>query len=657
MAAEAPEVTVVIPTRNRVGSLAQALHSVLGQVGVSLEVVVVDEASSDGTFSFLAGVSDARVRVVRHDVPLGPAAARNRGIELADGEWVGFLDDDDLWAPQKLRSQLDAVSAVPGCGWACVSAVHVDPGLRVLGGMQIADGEGILERLLVHNAIPGGGSGVIARTELLNEIRGFNEDLGAGEDWECWIRLAERSRLAVVDRPLLAYRMEVHSMSHDVERQQREEAKVRALHADLAHRTEAEDDPEQRERHYARQEMRSGKRLGPAGRLARLGLRSGSRGSLLLALAALVAPRQALGLSAVRARRRFGGTWIATAREWLAAYAQPRLAALAWTKAVGYDDIPRLVGGDARVFTSERLSSWPVAMRYLVAALRMTGYLIARRPEVVIVTNPPVFSALQAALYRKLTGAKLVLDSHPNAFGLRERRWALLTPLHRWVTPRSDAILVTTPALARQVDELGGRGVVMHEAPPDWSVSPPGKLRSPPRALVVTTFEVDDPVEEVLEAGRLLADLDFRVTGDTGRLDSEVMARVADSITFTGWLRWDDYRAELDAADVVICLTTDTESVMRAAAEAVYAECVLVSSDFPVARQYFPSAIFCTNEAAEIAAAVRHAVAEHEQLRGELDSPRLRQEQTWWSQLGALEEALDVRLGPSRAPGRGAAGS
>lgn len=638
--------------------MAQALDSVLGQEDVAVQAVVVDEGSSDGTPGYLVGLSDARVRVVRHDVPRGPAAARNRGIELAAGEWVGFLDDDDLWAPGKLRAQLDAAAEVPGCGWACVSAVHVDPWLRVVGGMRIADGEGILERLIVHNAIPGGGSGVIARTQLLKELGGFRGDLAAGEDWECWIRLAGRSPLAVVDRPLVAYRMDTHSMSHDVERQEREEARVRELHAGLAQRLGKGDaDDEQRVRHYARQEMRSGRRRSPALRLARLGLRPGFRRHLPLALAALLAPRRALGLSAGRTRRGFGGEWGRAADAWLRPYAETHVACLAWTKAVGFDDIARLAGGDSRVFTSERLSGWPVAVRYVVAAVGMTTYLMRHRPDVVVVTNPPVFSALQAALYRKLSASKLVLDSHPNAFGLRERRWAALTPVHRWVTPKSDAVLVTTPALAKEVDDLGSRGVVMHEGPPEWSLGRAGPLRSPPRALVVTTFEVDDPVEEVLQAGRLLADLDFRVTGDTRRLDPGLLDQAPDSITFTGWLRWDEYRAELAAADVVLCLTTDTESVMRAAAEAVYAERVLVSSDFPVARRYFPSAIFCRNEPEEIAAAVRHAVSNHERLRNELEGPRVRQEQVWRSQLAELESVLGLRLSPPIEPARATEGS
>src|SRR5947209_3023883 len=101
-----PEVTVVIPTHNRRARLAVTLRTALEQVDVDHEVVVIDEASSDGTADFLAAVHDRRVRVVRHEPAQGLPAARNAGIAVAQGRWVAFLDDDDLWAPDKLASQL-----------------------------------------------------------------------------------------------------------------------------------------------------------------------------------------------------------------------------------------------------------------------------------------------------------------------------------------------------------------------------------------------------------------------------------------------------------------------------------------------------------------------------------------------------------------------
>src|SRR5690349_9916448 len=98
-----PEVTVVVPTRDRHARLAATLAGVLRQRDVDLEVVVVDEASSPP----VGASADPRVRVLRHDEPQGVARARNAGLSAAQGAWVAFCDDDDLWGPEKLRRQLD----------------------------------------------------------------------------------------------------------------------------------------------------------------------------------------------------------------------------------------------------------------------------------------------------------------------------------------------------------------------------------------------------------------------------------------------------------------------------------------------------------------------------------------------------------------------
>ena len=96
-------VSVIIPTRNRSTMLAQTLGSVLRQRDIRCEIVVVDEASTDDTQAVLSRLA-AGVRVFRHDVPRGLAAARNSGAAEARGDWLAFLDDDDLWAPDKLQT-------------------------------------------------------------------------------------------------------------------------------------------------------------------------------------------------------------------------------------------------------------------------------------------------------------------------------------------------------------------------------------------------------------------------------------------------------------------------------------------------------------------------------------------------------------------------
>jgi glycosyltransferase involved in cell wall biosynthesis len=112
----AVDVSVVLPTRNRRALLAATLRTVFRQRDVSLEVIVVDEGSTDDTPAMLAALPDARVRVLRHETPRGVSVARNHGATEARGEWLAFLDDDDLWAPDKLSRQVQAAVGGGG-GW------------------------------------------------------------------------------------------------------------------------------------------------------------------------------------------------------------------------------------------------------------------------------------------------------------------------------------------------------------------------------------------------------------------------------------------------------------------------------------------------------------------------------------------------------------
>jgi glycosyltransferase involved in cell wall biosynthesis len=202
-------VTVVIPTRNRRDLLARTLWTVLHQSHGHLAVIVVDEASSDDTHEWLGQVTDPRVRSVRHDEPRGVAGARNHGIELAQGQYVAFVDDDDLFAPTKIARQLCSIAERPGARWSFVGAMNIRPDRSLLQDHAVVDVDATQDQLanavLEMNVIPGGASGVIAETALVRELSGFDGRFKHFADWDMWIRLALAAPAAPVDRPLLGY--------------------------------------------------------------------------------------------------------------------------------------------------------------------------------------------------------------------------------------------------------------------------------------------------------------------------------------------------------------------------------------------------------------------------------------------------------------------
>ena len=202
-----PAVSVVVPTHDREGFLARTLASVLRQDGVELEVVVVDDGSRAGLVAgVVAAAGDDRVRVVRHEVAQGVSAARNRGVAAAAGPWVAFCDDDDLWAPGKLRAQL-AAAGDGGPGWVYTGAVNVDEAGRVVGGRLPLPPAQVASLLPGRNAVPGGGSAVLAHRTLLDRAGPFDTRLHNTEDWDLWVRLSRLATPRWVPAPMVGYRV------------------------------------------------------------------------------------------------------------------------------------------------------------------------------------------------------------------------------------------------------------------------------------------------------------------------------------------------------------------------------------------------------------------------------------------------------------------
>lgn len=195
---------MIIPTRDRWELLSRhALPSALGQEDVDLEVVVVDDGSTDHTAARLAQLAEPRLRVVRHHRARGMAGARNAGIASARGTWLGFLDDDDLWSPQKLRMQLD-VADEKGADFVYAAAVLLY-GERVVPFDRLPNESEVTSALLESDVIPAGASNVIARTELVRRLGGFDEQLVYSADWDFWIRLALTGRGVVCNEVLVAH--------------------------------------------------------------------------------------------------------------------------------------------------------------------------------------------------------------------------------------------------------------------------------------------------------------------------------------------------------------------------------------------------------------------------------------------------------------------
>jgi glycosyltransferase involved in cell wall biosynthesis len=220
--ADRPSFSVVIAAHNAASTLPAAVRSVLNQTCQDFEIIVVDDGSIDDTRTALRRVTDRRVVYLRQD-NLGPAAARNAGIEHAIGRYVSILDSDDLWLPQYLESMTKALEPDPLAAMAYTDAWRLDDETRRIYRRTIMSSQNppdpppndphtFLQALLERNFVY---CSATVRRSILDEVGGFTP-ISRSEDYELWLRIAARRKRIVRAKGVLAiYRDRTGSRSAD----------------------------------------------------------------------------------------------------------------------------------------------------------------------------------------------------------------------------------------------------------------------------------------------------------------------------------------------------------------------------------------------------------------------------------------------------------
>lgn len=230
MSHSTPKVSVVIPTYNRGTTIRDSVGSVLRQTFTDLELIVVDDCSSDNTLDVLRDIQDPRLRIERHDVNKGSSAARNTGIRVAKAPYVAFQDSDDEWLPTKLERQVAALEAAGPkykavyCGMLVMGTEEIlqkkgviRPSVRYVPSAQIDVVEGdLLSSLLRYSVIST--QTLMVQRDVLNAIGGFDEQLRALEDWECAIRISQTSLIAHIVDPLVIQRFSHDSITQSIDK-------------------------------------------------------------------------------------------------------------------------------------------------------------------------------------------------------------------------------------------------------------------------------------------------------------------------------------------------------------------------------------------------------------------------------------------------------
>lgn len=204
-------VSIIIPTYNRANLLPRAIESVVKQTYPSWELLIIDDGSTDKTEDVLQKYLSSKIRYIKCPHSGLPAIARNVGIREAEGEWIAFLDSDDMWLTEKLEKQMQVIRNKQGVSLVCTNVyreIGETGSERMEEYISSPDREaGIyFEKLLVQNFVVT--STVLVRRDCLLEMGGFSQspDFLVGEDYDLWLRLSMSYKIEYLSQPLAIYR-------------------------------------------------------------------------------------------------------------------------------------------------------------------------------------------------------------------------------------------------------------------------------------------------------------------------------------------------------------------------------------------------------------------------------------------------------------------
>ncbi len=228
-------ISVLIPAYNAAATIRETLESACAQTHSNLEIIVVDDGSSDATAELVAdaAVNDPRIQLIRQS-NAGVAAARNAAWNAAHGDWIAPLDADDLWHPSKLARQLSSAAANPDCQVVYCWSVDIDVQSQVTERrLQVCRFEGDVYAALVLDNFLGNSSTPLIRRRALDEAGGWDPSLSRAnatgcEDWQLYLQLARTGRFALEPAFLVGYRQGDEAMSRNIPRMLRSHRMVMA---------------------------------------------------------------------------------------------------------------------------------------------------------------------------------------------------------------------------------------------------------------------------------------------------------------------------------------------------------------------------------------------------------------------------------------------
>lgn len=210
-------ISVIIPVYNGEKTIRETVESVQKQTFADLEIIVINDGSKDSTLDVLATIHDPRLKIFSYP-NANQAVSRNRGISHATGDFIAFLDADDLWTPDKLEAQLNALQQNPqaALAYSWTNSIN-ESGEFLRRGSYVSENGDVYAKLLLVDFLENGSIPLI-RKQALVEVGNFDPSLTPAEDWDMWLRLASRYPFVGVPRVQILYRVSADSASTNVTR-------------------------------------------------------------------------------------------------------------------------------------------------------------------------------------------------------------------------------------------------------------------------------------------------------------------------------------------------------------------------------------------------------------------------------------------------------
>lgn len=290
-------------------------------------------------------------------------------------------------------------------------------------------------------------------------------------------------------------------------------------------------------------------------------------------------------------------------------------------------------------------------LRYPKCLWQTLTVFFKKKPRVLFVQNPSMFLATVACLLGMVSSSFVIVDRH-TTFLLNEKdkkvtlRNILFKILHRFTLKYADLTIVTNDFLAGLVRSSNGRAFVLPDKLPDLKITEKVKLKGDKNIFLISSFNSDEPVEEVLSAMSLLKHENtfLYISGNYKKLDKSIRDNAPSNVVFTGFLSYEDFVNLLFSVDIVMALTTSTHCMLCGCYEAVSAEKPLITSKQKELEDYFIGAVFVDNTKNDICHAIKKIMGDIEGYNNKILLLKDNVSSYWAQECRCLEEYLITKL-------------